>query len=278
MKTGDLQRFNNLLWDKLQRIKRHPDYLKYCENIQFDESGFNFEISDESDDIINRFELETLFDPAKEFDPNKIDILLRIFKEPLAVCYVWNKESPDFTTPVWDNHYIQLKIDISPKRNLGQIIDEVKECISEAQPHIESESELELETDRRKHFEKRQIYYEIWDMRKKRMPFSKIAPQLGINEDKAKKRFYKAYELIMGVPFDVEKFKQLPVLKKELKKTCLTCGDRECYASLKSKGGWAPCPDAAPYVNQDRVSQKEYFQADRHLLYSEDRDANSNDT
>ena len=275
MTTGDLQWTGNLLWDKLQRIKRHPDYLKYCGNIQFDENGFNFEISDESDDIINRFELETLFDPAKEFDPNKIDILLRIFKEPLAVSYVWNKESPDFTTPVWDNHYIQLKIDISPKRNLGQIIDEVKEFISEAQPHIESELKTEINHQgkppkpQRKHFEKRLMCYEIWDMRKKRTPFSKIAQQLHIHEDTARKSFYSSYELIMGKPFAVEKIKQLSVLKKELKRTCGTCVDRECLASLKSEEGWVPCPDVAHFINQDRVSQKEYFQADPHLLYSD---------
>lgn len=47
----------------------------------------------------------------------------------------------------------------------------------------------------------------VWQMRKEHKSFSEIATTLKLEEDTAKKRFYKAYERIYGTPYDKDKFR-----------------------------------------------------------------------
>lgn len=91
----------------------------------------------------------------------------------------------------------------------------------------------------------------IWYARKKRLSFKEIAAEHHITEDLAKKRFYRAYELTQGKPYDLVRFTKTTkvVRKADLSKDCNNCPDRKTCNSL--------CPDVLRYVEQDYVSRKE---------------------
>jgi len=88
-------------------------------------------------------------------------------------------------------------------------------------------------------------HLEVWKLRKKRTPFSKIAEILKLTEDNAKKSFYRAYELTQCRKYDPEILrKEIWLVKQEeLKKTCATCPDRDTCRVL--------CPEVLAFVDQD---------------------------
>jgi len=103
-----------------------------------------------------------------------------------------------------------------------------------------------------RHHSKAIGYLEIWKLRKQKFPYKKIAADLGISEEKAKDRFYRAYELTQMEPYDPDKFRREKYVKKiDLKNHCDDCVDRESCKEL--------CPAVMPFVDQDRPSKKEIF-------------------
>jgi hypothetical protein len=104
----------------------------------------------------------------------------------------------NFFEPIWDDSHIKLKIDIRPEISLNQILFEVKEYIKEARELLPDFKEK----NQRAHFEKREDYYKIWDLRIERMPFKDIALKLKIKESTAINRFKSAYKLILGENYD----------------------------------------------------------------------------
>ena len=96
-------------------------------------------------------------------------------------------------------------------------------------------------------------HLKVWKLRRLRMSYSKIATELDISKDNAKKSFYRAYELTQFRRYEPENLK-LEVWrheKSELKKTCDTCTEREQCTEL--------CPDALAYIEQDYVARHEQF-------------------
>jgi len=100
---------------------------------------------------------------------------------------------------------------------------------------------------------------QVWRLRKQRKSFWWISKELGISEDLAKKRFYSAYEKILGEKYDPEYYRTtiLTIKKADLLKTCDDCQDKKCLALLTTKEEWDPCPEILVYINQDQVSLKE---------------------
>lgn len=91
-------------------------------------------------------------------------------------------------------------------------------------------------------------HLEVWKLRRKRLPFSKIAEQLKLTEDNAKKSFYRAYELTQGRKYDPEMLKKQVwlVKKEELKKTCDKCPNRDTCTVL--------CPEILRFIDQDTLN------------------------
>ena len=90
-------------------------------------------------------------------------------------------------------------------------------------------------------------HLEVWKLRKKRLPFSKIAEQLKLTEDNTKKSFYKACELTQGRKYEPEMLKKeiWRVKIEELQKTCDNCPDRDTCTML--------CPEVLGLVDQDTL-------------------------
>ncbi|MBN1841504.1 MAG: hypothetical protein JW883_04370 [Deltaproteobacteria bacterium] len=213
MKTGTLNWLKTSLKDKWERTRRNIDYIEFCETHAqaFDENGTldTFaELTLEAEAIRDRFGLEMIYHPSIDISQDQM-LQWPIFKNPLAVGYEWREEKPDCFTPIWDDHYIKLTIDINPERNLGQITDEVKEFVTSARAVLEIDEDKEGNSEKRPHFDKRMDYYRIWDERNANKPFSVIARELGISDDLAKKRYYKGFKLITGEQYDKDIWKRL---------------------------------------------------------------------
>lgn len=91
-------------------------------------------------------------------------------------------------------------------------------------------------------------HLEVWKLRKKRLSFSKIAGQLKLTEDNARKSFYRAYELTQGRKYDPEMLRRQVwlVRKKELQKTCDNCPNRDTCTVL--------CPEILRFIDQDTLN------------------------
>lgn len=85
----------------------------------------------------------------------------------------------------------------------------------------------------------------VWDLRELRKTFLEIQSATGIDKDAAKKKFYRAYELIYGGKYDPSQYKRPEVRKEYLKRHCNTCEQRSTCKD--------PCPDVIGYVDQDSV-------------------------
>lgn len=223
-KIGSLEWLEDYLFDKLQQIKRNPKYISFCRKVPFNDDGLEYSIESlldpEADKVRNAFGLALLFDPTKDL-PKKDSTILDLYKDPLAVSFEWHKEA-GYSTPIWDDHFIRLKIDIGPNRDMGEILAEVQEFIEDARTGLDNSERLE---DKRRYFEKRSLCYKVWDMRTVPVPFKKIAISQNISEDTAKKRFKKAFELIVGKEYQKEIWKKL--FPRELAQQHLCVGNIE---------------------------------------------------
>ena len=92
-------------------------------------------------------------------------------------------------------------------------------------------------------------HLKIWQLRRKKLSFSKIAMELKLTEDNAKKSFYRAYELTQGRKYNLDlSRKEIGRIKlNELQKTCGSCPDRNTC------GNFDLCPEILSYVDQDTL-------------------------
>jgi hypothetical protein len=149
-------------------------------------------------------------------------------------------------------HERALLLDLRKKkkqllREFGEFIDNVYRHKNYATIKKDSDFEFykKLEPDISRFRKEAWTHLKVWKLRKKRMPFPKIAEGFDLSEDNARKSFYRAYELTQGRQYDPDKLKRKVwlVRKSELKKTCSTCDERESCMIL--------CPEALGYVDQD---------------------------
>lgn len=201
-KSDESTWFREYYYDKFQRIKRNREYIEFARKIAFDQDGFESDIRyinmdtdsrEKAESFRRRFGLNSLFDPTIEI-PKEAFLEELVFETQSVVEIILREDKPNFFDPIWDDSYIKLKIDIRPEVSVSQILSEVKEYIDEARELL---SDFE-EKSQRAHFEKRQGYYKIWDLRIERMSFKDIALKLKIKESTAINRFKSAYMLILG--------------------------------------------------------------------------------
>jgi len=123
----------------------------------------------------------------------------------------------------------------------------------------------------------------VWRLRKQQESFAKIAAQLGISEDLAKKRFQRAFELILGQKYDKEIWKkyfheergkqelavgkieyginntlfsdpEVSALLNDIEKMCQTCPDKVCNENRiktfyeNGLSSWDACPRVYQYL------------------------------
>ncbi len=138
-----------------------------------------------------------------------------------------------------DKDYVYLKVSrTAPRRIIHMLVDQ----------HIDSVNRIvPLDRDAKKRFRSAdQDAIRVWELRQLRKPYKEISSKLGINEDTARKRFYRAYEIYFGKPFRAEDYTAPEIKKSHLEKICETCGKWDTCT--------VPCPDAITYIDQDKKS------------------------
>jgi hypothetical protein len=243
---------NKVFWETL---RKRPGYLELCKGIKFyDRTGLPsmWHLKPENQEdyfkTMNRarelFSIEELVDPRKEYSELQPDIVNLFGIAPKLVSAIAPAEAPPGPRQfIEDDRYVTLRIDISER------YDYIEPLIKVHLDHFRGQVKQKAG---REHYEKQLEYLKVWDERKKKVPFKTIASGKKITVEVAKKRFYRAYENIMGKPYDQEFFNKIEIHKTELRKTCINCPDKECLKSI-DRGAWVPCPETAHFFNQDVV-------------------------
>lgn len=157
-------------------------------------------------------------------------------------------------------------------RPKAQIMDELEQIIDH---WLEARSKYMNSKLKRQRFKEWDQYLRIWDLRAQKRSFQQIGLELWpkekikISEDRAKKGYYRAHELIVWRKYD-PKDKRV-VRKDELLKTCETCQDKTCLTNFKFGKEWTPCPAALPYLEQDKSVLNALIPKDPNAIFYEDQ-------
>jgi hypothetical protein len=146
-----------------------------------------------------------------------------------------------------------FKIDLRKKKN--QILKEFERYLDEA--YFQKGKSKTFDAKNKQYYswlaEKQRYRKEIWnhlkvwELRKQKKSFSNIAVALRISEDRAKKAFYRAFELTQKKKYNPQALRReiWVIRKEEIKKTCDTCPERQNCVTL--------CPEVLAFVNQDTL-------------------------
>jgi hypothetical protein len=145
-----------------------------------------------------------------------------------------------------EERYLHLELDLKAKKR--DLLERVGMYIDKYLPYIDKPKT-------RNKPEKYTNKFAIWDMYKKDISFAKVAKQLKQKETTVRKAYFRAFELIMGEPYDPLKHNRKAISKDELKRTCDTCTERLTCKVL--------CPDVVAYANQDYGSRLGRFVKDK---------------
>jgi len=161
LKTGSTEWLERTLNERWQVIRRDPEYLEFCNDYA---SSFNKEgilklwegLEPRAEEIKKLFGLETICHPSLNLSKKEL-LDYPIFNKPLAVSYEWTEDQPGHYSPIVDDHFIRLRIDIGEDKKTGQILSEVKEFIEEAR------SIAEIETNKSR-FRPDEEIFKVWDL------------------------------------------------------------------------------------------------------------------
>ncbi|MBC8460532.1 MAG: hypothetical protein H8D67_21315 [Deltaproteobacteria bacterium] len=134
LKSGSTEWLQEIFYERWQVIRRDPEYLEFCNDYAsaFDKNGIMklWEgLEPRVEEIRKLFGLETICHPSLNLSKEAL-LDYPLFNEPLAVSYEWTEEQPGHYSPIVDEHFIRLRIDIDKKT--GQILSEVQEFIEDA--------------------------------------------------------------------------------------------------------------------------------------------------
>jgi hypothetical protein len=291
-------RFLDLKKDLWERARRNPSYITSSKEIKFTRSGYaDLKATDSTllklaIQCARRFGLKIFVDPKKDFDqlvdPSPDDFppewpqYSRLeFYSQLFDLYGYCFPIPHKFLKVVDRQKVQVEIDI--ERSNEEIKNWLFPFIEMLRENHGVKAGKGGETLR-----KRLQYYQVWDMRRE-LSLKEIGSKLGRNYDQVRQQFKRAFELIMGYPYDQQKFAEMQLeeyrvkledIKAKAVFPCENCSITECRESMEVKLNWDPCPKLIeyqetiePYVNQDHVKQREILEGSLHkppLQESED--------
>lgn len=215
-------------WIEWQRIRRHPEYIKFCNDNShlFSKTQSKFEGNLElSQKIRYFFKIDTIYHYSKNLTPTlcfencnrfkKADYVIQFFPERddgQPVCQDYEVVGAEKETSAYlirnlpdDKNYIYLAVDVSENNKWEVIVSQIKRYIKFARAVRKIKPK-----DKRRHLEKEIQYFKVWDLRVKMIPFKQIADELKIKTvDLAIKEFQQAYYLIQGKEYDREFWKNL---------------------------------------------------------------------
>jgi len=175
LKTGSTKWLKETLNERWQVIRRDPEYVKFCNEYAsaFDENGIMklWEgLEPRPEEIKKLFGLETICHPSLDLSREEL-LDYPVFNKPLAVSYEWTEEQPGHYSPIVDDHFIRLRIDIGGDKKTGQILSEVQEFIEEAR----SIAEIKPNTSRLRPDEE---IFKVWDLKETGKSSKEIIKQL----------------------------------------------------------------------------------------------------
>lgn len=261
-------------YDKLQALKRNPNYINdynnfvfWCRENEIDEDDYEDspETNERAKELCSKYGIKYPFNPAMKIIERQGSAYIE-GKEIVEVVYPQevrdlNQEElkegfrPKYLPiPVFDNEeFLIVKIDLRADKEV--ILSEFKETVDYFH-YFASKSNSRLTRERK--VDK----WEIWDAYNRTKSFEKtvqrinsrhslfaellsIEPPAPIGVATARKAYYRAFEQVFGEPYSPEKhnLEKLPI---RLKKKCEICAERSTCQTL--------CPDVLSYVAQDKGS------------------------
>jgi hypothetical protein len=220
-------------YDRIQALIRSPEFLKESK-----EEGLDPEVFLGSFGLFGGFQITNLKNLRREDYSNDDffmyeDIIRAIgYKE-------YGEDSPEESKPLRESRYLLLELDLYAKKK--DLLERVEMQIKGFSRYVENKpktrSKPEKNTDK----------FVIWDMYKKNTSFTKIAKQLKEKPSTVRKAYFRAFELIIGEPYNPLKHNRKAISKFELAKTCDTCSGLSTCETL--------CSDVAAFVKQDYGSR-----------------------
>jgi len=255
---GFLDWKNEYYWYQWQLLKRNPEYIDYCCKHKFDDNELIIvtdENKQEIEETKKRWGLQEIWHFKKELS-KEVCSASGVFIQASAVQRIF-LDNNQKGVPDWQ-HYIDIRINIDDKVRWKQIEGELRRLID----YAKIMRGLSPFGEERLHFDEDLL--QVWDLKKRRESFEEIALQLYPSEllattkERAKKKYYKAYELILHKEYDPERKKQDIILRKEeLKKYCTICTDKTCL-----KDG-IPCHEISLLLEPEYVPGSQYVFPDR---------------
>ena len=115
--------------------------------------------------------------------------------------------------------------------------------------------------DEKKYFGAHKTALIVWDLRAQHTTYSDIQKTTGIDKDTAKKKYYRAYELIYGRAYNPAEYEQPSIKKEYMKNYCDICKERHTCTDTDR------CPDVIAFVDQDTKDyQREKTFSDMDLM------------
>lgn len=231
------------------RLLESNDYAKYWEKLnkakQITNQFYSFPEGESPAEI--ETEIRKKYSIAQAYD---LDFLRKVKKGEKALL----AEIVDIVDPRTDSEnnedgYLCLKIKLNAPKN---IIHYLIDTIIDIRLRVYKENGIDILGKKKRFRKERTDAMKVWEERKLRKPFKQIAKDQNITVPSARKKFYKAYELIYGEKFNPADYKKPEIPKDSLKKECSTCKEKPTCKDL--------CPDVIAFVNQNSAYLREKLQ------------------
>jgi hypothetical protein len=288
--------------------KTSPDFSRYCQIIDFDLEPVNVLLAarkvyhNEILDLLDpQKDLKNLHSslPAKRAPHLEQDVLPRLFWGTPAVREItlsgpiarWAKEEPQGSPYQRIEPFERIYL-VDLRKGMTQLRKEFERHIKKQLDIKNKTSDLETESaygyklwqvDDKRFRDEGWNQLKVWKLRSLPKSFPEIAAILRITEDLAKKRFRKAFELVLGKKYDKEIWKrhfpkergqqeltrgiieygvdnalsndsEVRVLIRDIGRICEICPDKVCYKNMRraiygnGSNSWDACPKVYQYL------------------------------
>lgn len=167
-KTGTHEWLKEYSYHRWEIIRRHPKYRAFCKKCSFAFDSNDPRMLDpmnlkeislrrEADSIKECFSLEGIYHPSVSFEKDRI-LVYGIFTKERSVEHESREVEPGLESPIWDEHYMKLRIDIT--KTDAQIKEEAFELINWGRDIIGAKA-------MKFPFKNLKQVYKVWDLREK---------------------------------------------------------------------------------------------------------------
>lgn len=228
--------------DRLKALVRNPQYLKDLKELEADEFCLKYGLyTPVKPELLERNEPELL-----EYCQIFRDFITKVIPAEDKVITTGHPVFElDFSPHLEDGRYLTLKIDL---------LQDKKDIIATIKSDMEFYSRYIKKEQTRDTGSRTIDRFLVWDEYRTLRKFSKIAEKYQVREATVRKAYYRAFELIMGEPYDMERHNRKNLTKEQLIKTCEICPE---YKSCN-----VPCPDILPFIEQDNKAEFSLTKAD----------------